>query len=243
MILVYTGVIEPRLAKDLLARGVDDIVFKPFDFGILAVKLRVLVERRFPRMESNDGGSKSIEGKNAALVNDLAEDASDGMPVSLDNLKRRLTGVSRLLPISQAALDVYKMTNDDRTQASHLAAAIQRDAAFAAELLRLANSSSYNSSRQPVVQLDRAVVRIGQKRIGELALGMSALAALTASTVPWMDLKLGLEAKHGCRTRRGNAHRTGRTPGTRGGTASQRHHAPARSSRLGNSVSPGNTNR
>ena len=46
VIVVHTSVIEPKLARDLLARGVDDIVFKPFDLSILAAKMRVLVDRR-----------------------------------------------------------------------------------------------------------------------------------------------------------------------------------------------------
>ena len=45
VIVIHTGLIEPKLAKDLFARGVDDIVFKPFDFGILAAKVLALVER------------------------------------------------------------------------------------------------------------------------------------------------------------------------------------------------------
>ncbi len=45
-VVVLTGVTEPRLAKDLIARGVDDIVFKPVDQGILAAKIQALVSRR-----------------------------------------------------------------------------------------------------------------------------------------------------------------------------------------------------
>ena len=56
-----------------------------------------------------------------------------------------------------------------------IAAAIQRDATLAADVLRMANNSFYNTSGQRVVQMERAVVQIGQKRIGELALATSAL--------------------------------------------------------------------
>ena len=38
--------------------------------------------------------------------------------------------------------------------------------------------------------MDRAVVQIGQKRIGEVALATSALTSLTASLVPWMNVSL-----------------------------------------------------
>ena len=46
VIVVHTSVVEPKLAKDLLVRGVDDILFKPFDFSLLAAKVKALVERR-----------------------------------------------------------------------------------------------------------------------------------------------------------------------------------------------------
>jgi DNA-binding response OmpR family regulator len=45
-VVILTGVTEPKLAKDLIARGVDDIVFKPVDQGILAAKVQALVVRR-----------------------------------------------------------------------------------------------------------------------------------------------------------------------------------------------------
>ena len=46
MIVVHTAVLEPRLTKDLMGRGVDDIVYKPTDYRVLAVKTRCLVARR-----------------------------------------------------------------------------------------------------------------------------------------------------------------------------------------------------
>ncbi len=46
LIIVLTGVLEPRLARDLFARGVDDVVFKPVDFRSFATKVRALLEAR-----------------------------------------------------------------------------------------------------------------------------------------------------------------------------------------------------
>ena len=191
VIVIYTGLSEPRLAKDLLERGVDDIIFKPFHFGVLAAKVKALVERKHLAEPSTNNDSKSLENAVIESQRDAPqEQTADGLSVTHLNMDHKLASLSRLLPICTASLEVYAMTNDDRTRASQLAAAIQRDAAFAAETLRLANSSFYNASTQPVVQLDQAVMRIGHKRIGELALGMNSLAALTASLVPWMDVEL-----------------------------------------------------
>jgi DNA-binding response OmpR family regulator len=59
VLIIHTGVVERKLATDLLARGVDDIVFKPIDFGILAAKVQALVLRRRGMAESpqRPGGS------------------------------------------------------------------------------------------------------------------------------------------------------------------------------------------
>ena len=46
VIVVVTGVIEPKLARDLLTRGVDDIFFKPVNHKLLAVKLFALLQHR-----------------------------------------------------------------------------------------------------------------------------------------------------------------------------------------------------
>lgn len=48
VIVIHTGFVEPKLARDLLARGVDDIVFKPYDLGLLAAKVKSLIRRKTP---------------------------------------------------------------------------------------------------------------------------------------------------------------------------------------------------
>ena len=69
------------------------------------------------------------------------------------------------------------MTSTNQWEITQIAAVIQRDATLTAEVLRMANSAFYNPSRQRITQLDRAVVQIGQKRTGELALATNALSA------------------------------------------------------------------
>ena len=44
LIYVVTGIVEPKLAKDLLARGIDDIFFKPVNHQMLAVKIAARLE-------------------------------------------------------------------------------------------------------------------------------------------------------------------------------------------------------
>ena len=112
------------------------------------------------------------------------------MPITAAEIENQLAKVSNLLPISHAARDVYCMAAANKYSAQQLAAAAARDPALIAELLRMANSIHYNPSGQRIAALEQAVARIGQKRVGELALAASMATALTRTLLPWMDLKL-----------------------------------------------------
>jgi len=46
VIVVLTGVFEPRLAKDLVVRGVDCVEFKPVRYDLFAAKVRAMTDRR-----------------------------------------------------------------------------------------------------------------------------------------------------------------------------------------------------
>ncbi len=190
VIIVHTGVIEPRLARDLLNRGVDDILFKPIDFNLLAAKAIALVERRQSSPASNQGPARSHESPADEERKSIVEDSRGDAYVTLSVLENKLSGLSRILPISKAAMDVYNMASAEQVDTGKIAATIQRDATLAAEIMRLANSAFYNPSTQLVTELERAVLQIGQKRIGELALATNALTALTSGLLPWMDVGL-----------------------------------------------------
>jgi CheY-like chemotaxis protein len=188
VIIVHTGVLEPKLAVDLLARGVNDLIYKPTDVNLLAAKARVLVDRQ-RQLADSTRASAALEQSLSLLSAAPAPIECEGT-ITTDLLNSKLANVSSVLPISNAAIDVYHMTRTCDWRLSQIAAAIQRDAALSAEVLRLANSSLYNPSSQKVVSLDQAVMAIGQKRIGELAITVNALAAVTPATIPWLDLDL-----------------------------------------------------
>lgn len=83
VIIVLTGVMEPKLAVDLRARGIDDICFKPVDYHAFAAKVRTLVEFR----QSNGAGSHAGDESPARAAVDSqltspATDSPDGKPTS-----------------------------------------------------------------------------------------------------------------------------------------------------------------
>jgi HD-like signal output (HDOD) protein/AmiR/NasT family two-component response regulator len=186
LVVVQTDVIEPQLAQELIARGVDDVLVKPIDFGALASRVKALLDSR-AALRSLAGGQAVPK---AVAPEVISADTLQESRVTMAELNEKLAEVSRVLPISAAALDVYEMTKSLDWDLSQIAAAVQRDAALATEVLRMANSAYYNPPGRPIVDMDEAVMRIGQKRVGELALSINALSAVTPTMIPWMDLDL-----------------------------------------------------
>jgi HD-like signal output (HDOD) protein/CheY-like chemotaxis protein len=188
VVVVVTGITDPRLTRDLLARGVDDVMFKPLDGQLLAAKLQALAARR--------AAAKSPHRTPAAPSDGIPRDVELGLsssPVrrlSVSELESKIAILAQLLPISPVASEVAGMTCSDDTDAKSIADTIKRDAALAAELLKLANSPFYNPAGQTLVDIEKAVVRIGTKRIGELAMATAALGGLTQTRLPWMNINL-----------------------------------------------------
>ena len=175
IVVILTGVLEPKLAKDLLVRGADSIEFKPVNYNLFAAKVKAMVTRRRECLE---------------IENVEAGGQSNGSEPEAADVERKLAHLSKILPVSPAAFDVFRMTGSDSYPPSQIAAAISRDASLSVDVLRLANSSFYNCSGTKILELHDAVVRIGQKRIGEIALATSALAAITANVLPWINVDL-----------------------------------------------------
>lgn len=176
-IAVLTGVADPRIAQDLLQRGVEDIVFKPISYDIFAVKVKALMDRRQQHQ------------KLANSVRDVSKQATKRQ-IGLVELGKKISEVSEIFPISQAALDVFNMTSSGSSDAGQIADLIECDAALTAQILKLVNSTYYNRSGHGITLTKDAVVRVGQQQIGELALAHNALSALANSELPWLDTNL-----------------------------------------------------
>lgn len=129
--------------------------------------------------------------RDSAAVTTVSDNAHRSQVAGKEtDIEARLARLSKLLPVSQAALDVFNMTTSNGYDGQQVAAAVARDASLSADVLRMANSSFYNPSGRKVIELEMAVFRIGQRRIGEIALATGALAALTTKVLPWVDVAL-----------------------------------------------------
>jgi DNA-binding response OmpR family regulator len=183
IIVVLTGVLEPRLAEDLITRGVDEVEFKPVNFALFGAKIRARCERR---------SCQQIPSAKSAEQNPVTPTAAADVPsisnrVTLQQLGERLTTLSVALPVSSAAIDVANLVQDQFPDLNVVAKCIARDSGLTAELLKIANSAYYNPSGQLSDDLHSAILRLGHRKIGELALASANLQLLAKSTLPWID--------------------------------------------------------
>ncbi len=189
-VIVYTDRIEAKVAQQLIDLGADGVLSKPFNYDQLATKALSLLHTQ----RLNVAGSSATNRASTSAAS-AAEEAPPAAPVADERIstaafKEKLGEVAHVLPISATALDVYQMTKSLDWDLSQIAAAVQRDASLTTEVLRMANSSYFNPPGRPIVDLDEAVMRIGQKRVGELALSINALSSVTPGKLPWLDLEL-----------------------------------------------------
>jgi HD-like signal output (HDOD) protein/CheY-like chemotaxis protein len=191
LVVVLTGILEPRLTKDLTVRGVDCIEFKPVNPQLFAAKIRALVDRRRRQRDVAQQGTASPLSPTSEGHSSYEDDVRQGVTmIRKQDLHAKLTQLSRILPISKAAMEVYNLTNMEACEISQIAAATARDPSLSLDILKLANSSYYNFTRKKIVALDEAILRIGQKRVGELALATSAMTMMTATLLPWINTDL-----------------------------------------------------
>jgi len=88
-----------------------------------------------------------------------------------------LAKIRELPPLPKAAASLLRVTCSDKSSAEDVTRILSADQALAGKILKLANSSFYGQSGQ-VSTITRAVVVLGFSTIRNLALGLSACAAI-----------------------------------------------------------------
>lgn len=200
VIVVHTSVDDPRMTKDLIMRGVDDVVYKPTNYAAFAAKMRALVSRRKEGHAAANAAARSPSDLPASSRRDQGTTKTTFYAaIDIKEFDERLTQIGHILPVSEVAIEVLARVRADDSDAHALARLISRDGGLAAELLRLANNGFYNRSGQQIVDLHEAITRVGARRIGEISLAVSALGSLTNLMLPWFDKDLArLRSLAGC---------------------------------------------
>lgn len=198
LVVVHSAVTHPQLVTDLMRRGVDDFVFKPTVYPAFAAKMKALVGRaRSQRLKDRE--SETGPAEKPRRMEPPATFRSPLSPIGRGEFRRRIEAVRNLLPMSASALEVYRAATSPELDMNALVARVSTDPGLTAELLRLANSSHYRRNRRATVELDEAIVRVGVRKAGEIALSLSGLAAFRDVLVPWLNSDLLLRRSRASR--------------------------------------------
>lgn len=184
LIVVLTGVLEPKLAADLVARGVDDIAFKPIDFNMFGAKVRALSERR--KKASDDLGRQAV--RTAETVRHLNV-RSTIAPISIQQIEQRLDSLAGSLPVSPMAREIVNLIQRSSPSGEEVARALIGDPLLTLEVMRLANCLSDSKSTKPLDWLKDAVVHVGDRQIGGLVEASAPLSRLMEDSLPWLNWK------------------------------------------------------
>ncbi|MDP1560919.1 MAG: response regulator [Pirellulaceae bacterium] len=179
-IVVHSSVDDPRLTKDLLLRGVDDIVYKPTNYAAFAAKMKSLVERHrevvrpdteknVPQPVANDLAEKPATEKTASAM--VSCPAS---PTNRESVEERRSDMTILASQETIAEQVCLLATQLETSPEELIAMISQDAILTAEVLHVANSATYIGNRFHSNDLRESVLRLGYRKIGEIAQNLHA---------------------------------------------------------------------
>lgn len=155
LVVVLTGVLEPKLANDLKARGVDDVQFKPVDFREFAATVRWLADQR--------AAAAKAEADRSANANS-SEPLAAGMrePVSApteQSLALQITALAAQLPTPSPEYDAFKALSSGSFSIEDVSAALKQDPDVVAAVLSIFNRALFSSStrNQGLEQLMSAI--------------------------------------------------------------------------------------
>ncbi len=188
VIVIHTSLDDPRLTKDLLIRGVNDVVCKPTNYPVLAAKMKALAIRR--RLQLAADSPRAAPLRLSAAGGGERPESELATTVGLEEFDSRLVQIAATLPVSNVARELLDRVREEASDCRTLAQIIERDAELSGELVRFANSALYNRIGRRVADVQEVVSRVGVKRIGEIAVAVSALSGLTKNAPAWFDKDL-----------------------------------------------------
>jgi len=106
----------------------------------------------------------------------------------LELLQSRAEGRGDLPVFRASVLEVIKLGEDTQCAASDIARIILQDPGFAVKVLRVANTTYYNRTDQPIKTISRAVVLLGVEVVRDISLGLGFVEVFQKHH-PWIDFK------------------------------------------------------
>jgi DNA-binding response OmpR family regulator len=169
VIVVLTGVDEPRLVRDLIQRGVDEVLMKPIEYSVLAARVAALVQRRHEVAPETQ--PKTVSRFDAKIVR---QPATAEAPPSAEVVAAKIAEVRERLPAPPADFDAFQAATDRVLTSCDLKQAVAAQAEVGSEVINLANSVVF-ATTQKISSLEGVISELRQSlsfgRIAAMTLG------------------------------------------------------------------------
>jgi DNA-binding response OmpR family regulator len=188
VLIIHTSMDDPRLTKDLMVRGVDDILYKPTNYATFATRAMFYVEKRRASLVLNASIKRNSNADDDQLPtlssSQLIESNPKSSPAALGAIH------AEPLPLPVAARKVYQLVVQDTIDTGSLALAIEQDSSLAADLFCFGNCLQQSRSGKKISDLTQIVSLVGHNRIGEIALAACVRTATINQQLPWINVDL-----------------------------------------------------
>lgn len=185
-IVVLTGVMEPKLANDLRARGVDEILFKPLEYDLLATKARTIVDRRsIVTPAVTDAPDENISPIELPLSDKNCPSAA-----ALHPLTPQLSKATSALRSPPNDFDGFSKASSKAFSTHDLTNAIQADPSVATSILSFANRALY-SAHFALMELQRPSIAVQQSAVVR-AIVIFIAGALVGWLLSWLGTGAGI---------------------------------------------------
>ncbi len=174
---IMTGKVDKQLVAQMVRSGVKQILLKPLDLKLLAMRLNDVAELKVQRDE------------HAPEKEDLKEDGEEQF-----DLEKLLKSSKELSTVSFIATRTLELIESEETDFSEMAAIIESDQALSALVLKVINSPFYSLAKK-ITEIHRALVFLGFEGTKSLFTGLLSLSLLRPSHSP-MAIDRGLFWEH-----------------------------------------------
>lgn len=147
VIVVLTGILEPKLLQDLKIRGVDDVHVKPVEYRQFAARVRQLADVRAAAIKTQAPNAKSedsTDGENSGPV----QAATGGTPTvegERKNLALQIAELSAHFPAPTPGYDGFKLLSSGSLSTEDISLALKQDPNVVASVLSLFNRAIFSS--------------------------------------------------------------------------------------------------
>lgn len=142
LVVAHSGIEDPRMTRELISLGVDDVIYKPTNYAGFAAKVFIWAVRR-----------------RAALKGTVNK-----CPTVHEN------GLSGARSASIAAVDMFFSATSDADAVASIAEKVKLDTVMSGAVLEFANHPDRNSTGKQITDVKLALTRVGMKKLADLAL-------------------------------------------------------------------------